>query len=103
MGDFAHDTDCEGLPPMAVPNHGEDPRSDHRANAQRGKGNGAERLFERVLRTLGVGNQLVNGLGGKDLSAQLGLLCQNFPARGVAGYDCGGGGRLPRLFASAWD
>jgi hypothetical protein len=49
---------------------GEDTRADDRSDAQRGERERAEGLFERVLGALGVGDQLVDGFGGEDLSRQ---------------------------------
>ena len=49
---------------------GEDAGTDDRADAEGGERDGAERLFEGVLGTLGVGDELVDGLGSEDLTCQ---------------------------------
>ena len=49
---------------------GEDPGTDDSANAEGSERDGAEGLAERVLRKLGVGDELVDGLGSEDLSGQ---------------------------------
>ena len=49
---------------------GEDARPDDGTDAERGQGDGAEGFLERVLWKLGVGDELVDGLGGEDLSGQ---------------------------------
>ncbi len=49
---------------------GEDARADDDADAEGGEGDGAEGFFEGVLGALGVGDELVDGLGGEDLAGQ---------------------------------
>jgi hypothetical protein len=49
---------------------GKDSRPDDDAYAERGEGERAERSAQRVLRALGFGDQLVDGLGGEDLPGQ---------------------------------
>jgi hypothetical protein len=49
---------------------GEDARADNGADAQCSEGDGAQSFFEGVLGTLRVGDELVDGLGGEDLSGQ---------------------------------
>jgi len=49
---------------------GEDAGTDDRADAESGERDGAERLFERVLGTLGVGDKLVDRFGSEDLACQ---------------------------------
>jgi hypothetical protein len=49
---------------------GEDAGADDGADAEGGEGDGAEGFFEGVLGALGVGDELVDGLGSKDLSGQ---------------------------------
>jgi len=49
---------------------GEDSRADDDADTEGGEGDGAEGFFERVLGKLGVGDELVDGLGSEDLSGQ---------------------------------
>ena len=49
---------------------GEDAGTDDGTDAERGQGDGAEGFLERVLWKLGVGDELVDGLGGEDLSGQ---------------------------------
>jgi hypothetical protein len=51
-------------------NDGEDARSNNDPHAQCRKGYRTECLFERMFRALGVGDQFINGLLGKDLSSQ---------------------------------
>ena len=47
-----------------------DARADHRADAQQRQRHGAQRLAERVLRELGLCDQLVDGLAGEKLVRQ---------------------------------
>ena len=49
---------------------GEDARTDDDADAEGGKGDGAEGFFEGVLGSLGVGDELVDALGSEDLAGQ---------------------------------
>ena len=49
---------------------GEDARPDDGADAEGGEGDGAEGFLERVLGALGGVDELVDGLGGEDLSGQ---------------------------------
>jgi len=49
---------------------GEDAGTDDRADAEGGERDGAERLFEGVLGTLGVGDELVDRFGSEDLACQ---------------------------------
>ncbi len=49
---------------------GKDARADDRADAERGERDGAEGLSEGVFGPLGLGDELVDGLGGEDLSGQ---------------------------------
>ena len=49
---------------------GEDARADDHADAERGQRDRPERLLQRVLRQLRVGDQLVDGFGGEDLPGQ---------------------------------
>jgi len=49
---------------------GEDAGPDDRADAERGKRPRTESLLKPVLRFLGIGDQLVDGLAGKDLRSQ---------------------------------
>ncbi len=50
--------------------NGEDARADDNADAESGERDGAEGLFEGVLGQLGVGDELVDGLGSEDLAGQ---------------------------------
>jgi hypothetical protein len=54
------------------PNDREDSRPDDDANAKRGERDRAEGFLEGVLRQLRFRDQLVDGLGGEDLSGQRG-------------------------------
>ena len=49
---------------------GEDARTDDRADAERGERPGPERLLQRMLRLLGVADELVNRLSGEELAGQ---------------------------------
>jgi hypothetical protein len=49
---------------------GEDAGAYDGADAEGGQGDGAESFFEGMLGTLRVGDELVDGLGGEDLSGQ---------------------------------
>jgi hypothetical protein len=49
---------------------GKDAGADDGADAESGEGDGAEGLFEGVFGALGVGDELVDGLGSEDLSGQ---------------------------------
>jgi len=49
---------------------GEDARADDGADAEGGEGDGAEGFLEGVLGALGGVDELVDGLGGEDLSGQ---------------------------------
>jgi len=49
---------------------GEDAGADDNADAESRQGDGAEGFFESVLGALGVRDELVDGLGGEDLSGQ---------------------------------
>jgi hypothetical protein len=51
----------------------EDARADDCADAEGGEGDGAEGFSERILGTLRVGDELVDGLGGEDLAGQGGV------------------------------
>jgi hypothetical protein len=48
----------------------ENSRPDDDTDAEGGERDGAERFFEGVLGALGVGDELVDGLGGEDLAGQ---------------------------------
>jgi hypothetical protein len=48
----------------------EDARANDDADAKRGERDRAERLLERVLGSLGVGDELVDAFGGEDLAGQ---------------------------------
>ena len=50
--------------------YGENSRAHHRANAQRGERPRPKTLLEPVLRTLRVGDELVDGLLGEKLAGQ---------------------------------
>jgi len=53
---------------------GKNSRTDDRADTKRGQRDRAEGLLESVLRTLGLGDELVDGLFGEDLTGQRTLL-----------------------------
>ena len=48
----------------------EDARADDDADTEGGKRDGAEGLLKSVLRALGVGDELIDGLGSEDLAGQ---------------------------------
>ena len=52
------------------PDDSEDTRADNGPNAECGKRDRTKRFFERVLGTLRLGDQLVNGFSGEDLAGQ---------------------------------
>jgi hypothetical protein len=49
---------------------GEDSRADDGPDAQGGERDRAERFAQRTIGPLGIGDQLVDGLGGEDLPGQ---------------------------------
>jgi hypothetical protein len=49
---------------------GEDSRADDRADTEGGERDRAERFAQRTVGPLGIGDQLVDGLGGEDLPEQ---------------------------------
>jgi hypothetical protein len=56
------------------PDDGEDAGADDSTDAEGCERYGAEGLLERVFGQLGVGDEFVDGLGGKDLAGQGGVL-----------------------------
>ncbi len=70
MGDLAQATVCGGVAADGGADDGEDAGADDGADAESGEGDGAEGLLEGMLGALGVGDELVDGLGGEDLSGQ---------------------------------
>ena len=64
------------LPRDGGTDHGKNPRTDHRTDAQRGQRPGAERFLKTVLGELRVADQLVDRFGCEQLLSQrLGSLC----------------------------
>ena len=70
IGDLAQETVWEGLPPMAVPMTVKIPEPMTAPMPRAVRETGPRDLFERILGALRVGDELVDGLGGEDLSGQ---------------------------------
>ena len=58
------------FPGSRRPGEHEDTRANNGANPERGERPRSERFLEAVLRMLGVGDQLVDGLSGEELVGQ---------------------------------
>jgi len=69
-GGFGPGDGLGGVAADGCADDGEDARTDDGADAEGGEGDRAEGFFKGVLGTLGVGDELVDGLGGEDLSGQ---------------------------------
>ena len=63
-----------GIAADGGPDDREDAGTDDRADAEGGERDGAEGFLELMLGALGVGDELVDGFGGEDLSGQRGGL-----------------------------